>query len=575
MATHLAIPEGMPANDSTPQCSQLHRLLTMYQDALDTVDTMRWIPMVLWKHRGRLHYLPRAKWPVRYFVLRHIRKTLDDLNRCYSARAALGQAFEGEKRDREAARDFEQSLPRDRHPLYVLALIAAIAVLVQLIIRGLLRSLSTGETPEGLETIRQQLLGAVNDVAKLANPSMSSVTDAVNDVLSGRPGPFVMVTVLVLLLGFLLLRPVVPAFRLKRMLFNLAAEAGGFRPSAVARWSDSQATGVYECERRVFAALGARSPKEFPFDLALSAVALVVPAAYGVSALVMAVSVPADIAAILGDLLPAMRAMWLTTGLCVVGVVLLRLAWLRRMWRRRRFGRAWRYLPYEVGIRAGRAAAKVENPCGVRLLISLLPAIVVISFFWDPSSDGLLMVVASFAWGSGVLIHLPWWYRINRELRDLDHIYDSRRASSYGVGSLLLMTLGSTVGVPGLGALAAVFGMPTSLIAIFRFGRRIRRAQARAGQRMMVLPPWVLVIGMLIPPVAFAYVQKELNRLWEVEGQPLDPWPAAAGSEAGPSTAPLAWLKAEALRNRSCERGRVTLGGSAVQAASPSAGDRC
>jgi hypothetical protein len=89
-----------------------------------------------------------------------------------------------------------------------------------------------------------------------------------------------------------------------------------------------------------------------------------------------------------------------------------------------------------------------------------------------------------------------------------------------------------------------MFGMPIfSLIAIFRFGRRIRRAQARAGQRMMVLPPSILVIGMLVPPVAFAYVQKELNRLWAVEGQPLDPWPAAVGSEASASTAPLPWLK--------------------------------
>jgi hypothetical protein len=113
----------------------------------------------------------------------------------------------------------------------------------------------------------------------------------------------------------------------------------------------------------------------------------------------------------------------------------------------------------------------------------------------------------------------PWWYRINRELRDLDHIYDSRRASSYGVGSLQLMTLGSAVGFLGLGSIAAMFGMLIfSLIAIFGFGRRIRRSQARAGQRMMVLPPWVLVIGMLVPPVAFAYVQKELNRLWAVEG---------------------------------------------------------
>jgi len=71
-----------------------------------------------------------------------------------------------------------------------------------------------------------------------------------------------------------------PAFCLKRTIFNLVPEPEGRHRSAVARWSVSQATGLYECERRVFAELGVRSPPEFPLDLAVSALAMVLPLIY-------------------------------------------------------------------------------------------------------------------------------------------------------------------------------------------------------------------------------------------------------------------------------------------------------
>jgi hypothetical protein len=86
------------------------------------------------------------------------------------------------------------------------------------------------------------------------------------------------------------------------------------------------------------------------------------------------------------------------------------------------------------------------------------------------------------------------------------------RASGQVLGSLFLMALGSSVGYPGCGFVLAVLGAPVfSFIAMFRFGRHIRRAQQRAGQCAMVLPPWILALALLIAPVSFAYVQKELN----------------------------------------------------------------
>jgi hypothetical protein len=308
----------------------------------------------------------------------------------------------------------------------------------------------------------------------------------------------------------------------------------------------------------VLTALGVRPPKEFPFDLAVSALALLLPAAYGLLALWMAVDVPRDVAAILGEFLPAIRSVWLVVAGCVLVVVLLRLGWLCRTWLRRQFGRAWRFLPFEVRIRAGEAAAKVEKPVGLRLLVSsaLLAFFGMLNLFGPIGATYFdsLVFTSMFVWAGWLLISLPWWYRINRELRDLDRTYDSHRASSRPLASVVMIALGCSVAFPPYGWAVAMVSIYLPFIAAFRLGRHIRRAQQRAGQRAMVLPPWIVALGLLIPQVSFAYLQKELNRLWAVEGQPLDPWPAALAPEAtDSSTATLPWLKTKA-QNRTDTR---------------------
>jgi DNA-binding transcriptional ArsR family regulator len=55
--------------------------------------------------------------------------------------------------------------------------------------------------------------------------------------------------------------------------------------------------------------------------------------------------------------------------------------------------------------------------------------------------------------------------------------------------------------------------------------------------------------GLLLPPALFAYLQHELNRVWAVEGEPLDPWPADTSTEANRSIGTLPWLKAERRNN--------------------------
>jgi hypothetical protein len=554
MDGHLTV-ERSPAFHRKQTCgSQVRELLTVYQAALDTVGDLPLVPMVLRKHQGWLHYLPRPKWLVRYFVVRHVARSLVGLSRRFSARAALGQAVDGEGQEREAVREFQQSLPPGRQKVYVVLLIAAIVVISRPMIWLAVRLLQF--SPKSRQHVSQQLLEAIHAAESAVTANVTSVDQALNDVVTGGPLLLGVGTLCVAAAAYVALRPFVPAFRLKRMLFNLAPEPEGRHRSAVARWSVSQATGLYELEHRVFAQLAARPPTEFPLDLTVSALAIALP-------LVICIDLFRQMGLDLVYFSEARAAedfMYSTYFLreacgnflaaaSVLILILARLGWLCRTWRRRQLGRSAPYMPFEVHIRNGSAAAKVENPIGWRLLFVLVFCLFVAGLFITPLAPGDALRVhdaVGYAFLAALalwLISLPWWYRINRELRDLDRSYDSQKAGIHPLRSLLMMTLGWLVLLP-------------PYIAVFRVGRHIQRAQARAAQPVTAWSPWTLAPGLLILPALFAYLQHELNKIWAVEGMPFDPWPTDTPLGVNWSTGTLPWLKAKQpnRRNRAAER---------------------
>jgi hypothetical protein len=241
-----------------------------------------------------------------------------------------------------------------------------------------------------------------------------------------------------------------------------------------------------------------------------------------------------------------LQALPVAVATCLLILIVLRLGRLYRTWLRRQAGRAGPYMPFEVRIRGGNAIAKVEQPLGLRLLISLLVVGFILLILLganavDPAGYMDLADVVFVSWSGLLLISLRWWYRINRELRDLDNIYGSRHASGRPLVSLLMMAA-----VPAgyllslwIGAVFVIF----PLIAIFRLGRHIQRAQARAGQRRKVLSPWILAPALVLGPLLFAYIQKQMNKIWAAQGQLLDPSPAASW-EVNWSTGTLPWLRA-------------------------------
>jgi hypothetical protein len=120
------------------------------------------------------------------------------------------------------------------------------------------------------------------------------------------------------------------------------------------------------------------------------------------------------------------------------------------------------------------------------------------------------------------IYHLVWWYRINRELRDYG------KAKGYDLGqnptnSVLALFPGGLIIVP-------------ALITYWRGTKRAMGASRLAGQEP--LNGWIaIILYVLIAPALWAYIQVELNKVWEaeadtIEGElappaPADPLPPA------------------------------------------------
>jgi hypothetical protein len=525
--------EGLPLQEaigSTPCGSQVRELLAVYQAVLESIDDLPLVPMVLRRRRGRLHYLPRPKWLLRYFVVRHIDRTLASLSRRYSARAALGRPTDGEQKTRAAVLEFHQSLPPTLRNTYaVLLVLASVVVLYRPIINAVVpAAINLTQATTRSSELRQQVLDTVEKVGAALTANFTSVSQALNALLSGGLLHLSVVMLGVAFALYVVLRPLVPAFRLKRMLFNLAPEPQGRHRSAVDRWSVSQATGLYERERQVFAELGGRAPTEFPFDLVVTGLAMALPLAFSSLIFRLAVITP-----LLGD-----RVSLLTVGAILLIPILVRFGWLYRTWQRRQLGRSGPYKPFEVGIGRGRAVAKVENPLGVRILfLASFPVLIVGASFGrgDPNSPSVALRAHPWFWcltilAVSLLVGLPWWYRIQCELRDLDCSYQTRTTRSQPLQWLLIMTVGWLLLLP-------------PFIAVFQTCRRIQRAQARIGQPETLRFAWVLASGLLLP-VLFSYMQHELNKIWAVEGEPLDPWATDTSTEVEQPGGSMPWLKA-------------------------------
>ncbi len=112
------------------------------------------------------------------------------------------------------------------------------------------------------------------------------------------------------------------------------------------------------------------------------------------------------------------------------------------------------------------------------------------------------------------IYYFVWYYKINRELRDLGRATgDEERLGRSPLSSLLAVTVGWLIIVP-------------PFVSFYRTFKRIEAAQETSGtpQRVNVWLGFILyLIGLLVLPVEVIYAQSELNAVWRAEAERAAP----------------------------------------------------
>jgi hypothetical protein len=475
-------PDAQAAPEAT---ATVRRLLVAYVDTLDVVDSLPVTPMVAtgWHWWSRLSApirLPRASWMLRSLTLWHIDRVLAGAERAFHRRSALGIAGAGEADALDAVTEFRASLPSRSRALRIgvfglTALVFArlLATLLPHHIRADTRIPTTsGYLHHALELWARWWSATIQLLDNtLGALTANSATSAVDTLFKASPAALAAAAVLLSASLYLILRPVASAFRLKRLLLNLYPQAGSMRSSTSASWSVSRSTGVYSIEQETFATLGARAPGVPPLDLLVSLPVPIIGVALLVGVLTGSGSVLAG----------------LVFGLPFYGAPsAIRLAWLGAAWRARN-GRprsAWLFSD-EISVPWRSKPVRCRSP----VLIGWL------SLFGP----------------SGFVIIWWLWRLTSRDLRELGRAYDiphlrkihpQAQAFAAGPGAFLSEGL-------------------SALIVLFRAPRFVQDAQAAVG----VDRPVTRHIAWLAPlwPVLCVLLQRELNRLWQVQGTPVDP----------------------------------------------------
>jgi hypothetical protein len=227
---------------------RIRGLLEAYQETLDTVEDLPAVVWVPWDRKGPGSYfkVPYLRWFLKYFVVHHIGRSLDTLNRRFHAIAALSGDPDANRSNREAVKLYLQSLPSPPYRVLIFA-----AVLTALVI-----------------AIPLQGFGNVFYVLDLVGAMLRSDVGYVGRAFHGKEiGPTVR-SLVVLLVGLIVVAALLTSpFGLKRILFNLHPWTRERLDSTAARSHGFRVEGLYALEDSIFGEVGIRRPKEGRWDL--------------------------------------------------------------------------------------------------------------------------------------------------------------------------------------------------------------------------------------------------------------------------------------------------------------------
>lgn len=126
---------------------------------------------------------------------------------------------------------------------------------------------------------------------------------------------------------------------------------------------------------------------------------------------------------------------------------------------------------------------------------------------------------------------LVWWYRINREMADLGRKRGTTELGEKPVNSLLAIFPGGIIIVPAIWTIVTTY-------------QRSKKAQQMIGvSESNQLNGWIYAIAyILISPVAYAYLQDGLNKVWRIDSgmEPAGGLPPATWSPQDAPQQPVA-----------------------------------
>jgi hypothetical protein len=227
---------------------RLRGLLRAYKDTLSAVERLPAVVWVPWDQKGPGRYFkaPYLRMFLKYFVVHHVERSLNSLNRCFLEAAALSSDPDANRTSREAVTLYLQSLPRLPYRVLIFAAILAALVIA----------------------LPLQAFGNVFYVLDLAGALLrSDVTDVGKTFTGNNLGPTLR-SFIVLLLGLIVVAALLTSpFGLKRILFNLHPWTKERLDSTAAREHGYRVEGLYTLEDGIFSEAGIRRPHEGRWDL--------------------------------------------------------------------------------------------------------------------------------------------------------------------------------------------------------------------------------------------------------------------------------------------------------------------
>jgi len=254
-------PAAEPADDEvrgsprrTPAQVDVVELLRCYRRAIELATDPPPSRSAGFEPLTRLLTWMRPTWGLRRMVVEHVRGRVARLDRLFARRLALNEDHEDDEQNRKALGLFAASLPPPRSRYWIALPLLAVVVVSQVLLELL---------PDDAGVLSQKVLADLTSVVDL-NPG--NLTKAVNTLLTSSPKVTALVIGLLVFSVYLVWRPLLPAFRLMRIIFTMPG-ATGRRSGESPLGKSARRLSVHDAEVRLFAALDERPPNDPELDL--------------------------------------------------------------------------------------------------------------------------------------------------------------------------------------------------------------------------------------------------------------------------------------------------------------------